>query len=358
VESVGWAATSRGLGWFRLSPRVGDRLAVSVYYDQRGHVFYTVTDLTRPATQTVVRNVGRVVYSAADLWVPIGLGVPADPPAADTRLWQFTGSRLTTYSGDRGTITGPWTTRKMITTSTGTASGTVIVSPSGLSAGGRDFSAWLRALPVSYNAAHVGYQARGRSFRFVTTTLTVPPRVLPEDRLGDAVIELRTTCGSQCQGPSAEIDVLPGGGRGSVLYQGFFTGGQFLVSPQVGDRLAISIYYDQRGHDYFTVADLTQHTTQTVRQSAGGINPVFDRAGLYAVVGGTAPRPPADMGLWQFTGTHLTTYDGVHGTVLGPWQTSTLVKTSDGTPAGTVVVSPSGLLNGGQDFGVWLRHQQ
>jgi hypothetical protein len=32
----------------------------------------------------------------------------------------------------------------MITTTTGTASGTVIVSPSALSSGGRNFAAWLR----------------------------------------------------------------------------------------------------------------------------------------------------------------------------------------------------------------------
>ena len=125
----------------------------------------------------------------------------------------------------------------------------------------------------------------------------------------------------------------------------------------MGDRLAISIYYDQRGHDYFTATDLTQHTTQTVRLAAGGINPVFDSARLSAVVGGTVPPPAADTRLWQFTGSHLTTYGGVHGTVLGPWQTSTLIKTSDGTPASTVVASPSGLSNGSQDFGVWLRHQ-
>jgi hypothetical protein len=67
------------------------------------------------------------------------------PPAASTRLWQFTGSRLTTYSGDHGTITGPWTTSKMITTTTtGIASGTVIVSPSGLSSNRQNFAAWLR----------------------------------------------------------------------------------------------------------------------------------------------------------------------------------------------------------------------
>ena len=245
----------------------------------------------------------------------------------------------------------------MITTTTGTASGTVIVSPSGLSNGGRDFTAWLRALPPSYNLVLAGYQAHGRSFRFISTTLTVPPRVLSKDHSGDAVIGLHTSCGSQCQGPFAVIEVLPGGGPGSVQYQGFLTPGNFLVSPRAGDRLAISIYYDQHGHDYFTATDLTQHTTQTVRLAAGGINPVFDSARLSAVVGGTVPAPAADTRLWQFTGSHLTTYGGVHGTVLGPWQTSTLIKTSDGTPASTVVASPSGLSNGGQDFGVWLRHQ-
>ena len=93
-----------------------------------------------------------------------------------------------------------------------------------------------------------------------------------------------------------------------------------------------------------------------MRLKAGGINPVFDSARLSAVVGGTVPQPAADTRLWQFTGSHLTTYDGVHGTILGPWQTSTLIKTSDGTPASTVVASPSGLSNGGQDFGAWLRH--
>jgi hypothetical protein len=153
------------------------------------------------------------------------------------------------------------------------------------------------------------------------------------------------------------IEVLPGGGPGSVQYQGFLTPGNFLVSPRVGDRLVISIYYDQRGRDYFTATDLTQHTTQTVRLEAGGINPVFDWARLSAVVGGTVPQPAADTRLWQFTGSHLTTYDGVHGTITGPWQTSTLIRTSDGTSTSTVVASPSGLSNGGQDFGVWLRHR-
>jgi hypothetical protein len=144
ADSVGYAATNVGTGPFRLAPRVGDRLAISIYYDQRGHIFFTVTDLTRPATQTMVLYVGRLIYLAARLWVQTDRVLSVVPPAASTRLWRFTGSRLTTYSGDHGTITGPWTTSKMITTTTGTASGTVIVSPSGLSSGGRNFAAWLR----------------------------------------------------------------------------------------------------------------------------------------------------------------------------------------------------------------------
>ena len=144
ADSVGYAATNVGTGPFRLAPRVRDRLAISIYYDQRGHIFFTVTDLTRPATQTVVLYVGRLIYSAARLWVQTDRVLSVVPPAASTRLWQFTGSRLTTYSGDHGTITGPWTTSKMITTTTGTASGTVIVSPSRLSSNGQNFAAWLR----------------------------------------------------------------------------------------------------------------------------------------------------------------------------------------------------------------------
>jgi hypothetical protein len=90
ADSVGYAATNVGTGPFRLAPRVGDRLAISIYYDQRGHIFFTVTDLTRPATQTVVLYVGRLIYSAARLWVQTDRVLSVVPPAASTRLWQFT----------------------------------------------------------------------------------------------------------------------------------------------------------------------------------------------------------------------------------------------------------------------------
>jgi hypothetical protein len=45
------------------------------------------------------------------------------------------------------------------------------------------------------------------------------------------------------------------------------------------------------------------------------------------------------------------------GTILGPWATSETVDTINANPSGAVVMSPSALSNGGQNFGVWLRHQ-
>ena len=155
------------------------------------------------------------------------------PPAADTRLWQFTESRLTTYSGDHGTITGPWTTSKMITTTTGTASGTVIVSPSGLSNGGRDFTAWFRALPLTYTSAFAGYADSGGPFRFVSTTLTVPLRRVS----GEAALVSLGYNGGATPRPYTSIEVLAGGGAGSISYQastasGSFTSGTFTIRPK------------------------------------------------------------------------------------------------------------------------------
>jgi hypothetical protein len=266
ADSVGYAATNVGTGPFRLAPRVGDRLAISIYYDQRGYIFFTVTDLTRPATQTVMLYVSRLIYSAARLWVQIDRVLSVVPPAVGARLWQFTGSRLTTYSGDHGTIAGPWTTSKMITTTTGTASGTVIVSPSGLSSGGRDFTAWFRAMPLTYTSAFAGYADSGGPFRFVSTTLTVPLQRVP----GEAALVSLGYNGGATPRPYTSIEVLAGGGAGSISYQastgsGSFTSGTFTIRPKTGDQLTVSIYYDQHGHEYFTVTDATRHTTQTVK---------------------------------------------------------------------------------------------
>ena len=68
---------------------------------------------------------------------------------------------------------------KVSMTSTGTASGTIVASPSPLRDNGQSFGVWLRALPVTYSSAFAGYEDSGGPLRFVSTTLTVPVRRVP-----------------------------------------------------------------------------------------------------------------------------------------------------------------------------------
>jgi hypothetical protein len=72
-------------------------------------------------------------------------------PPADAQIWQFTGSKVTTYRGDHGSILGPWATSRWIDTTDGTHAGAVVADASVLSNAtgevsnaGRDFGVWLR----------------------------------------------------------------------------------------------------------------------------------------------------------------------------------------------------------------------
>ena len=354
--SVTYLATGEGV--LAVSPHVGDRLALTIYYDQHGHDYFTATDITRQTSQTVRVNVGTVVYDLARLGASPASSTA--PPAADIQLWQFAGSHVTTYSGDHGTILGPWTTSKVSMTSTGTASGTIVASPSPLRDNGQSFGVWLRALPVTYTSAFAGYVDSGGPFRSVSTTLTVPVRRVP----GEAALVILGYNGGATPRPYTNIEVLAGGGAGSISYQastasGSFTSGTFAVRPIPGDQLTVSIYCDQHGHDYFTVTDTTRHTTQTVKVTAVFYGTSgYNAADITAMINNSAVTPPpACIQLWQFAGSHITTYNGDHGTILGPWATSQYTDTTTGTAAGTTVMSASVLSNGGQNFGVWLRHK-
>ena len=348
-----------GSGTFRISPRIGDRLTLSIYYDQHGHVYLKAADLTRHTTQTVRTHVPAMTYLHARLFAVVYNDV--SPPVADTPLWQFTDSRVTTYSGDRGTLVGPWTTSQMIVSTASNSSGTVIASPSGLSNGGQDFTAWFRALPLAYTDGLAGYEASGgRWFRFVSTTLTVPAATQPASAGDVALIWL----GQHGATPRAfaTITVLPGGGAGSVSYAARYgprsNAGTFAISPRPGDRLAVSVYYDRQGHDYFTASDLTRAVARTARVNADLAGTAYTTAGIGGEISNSAVTPPpADTRLWDFSSSHVTTYTGDKGTILGPWATSEIVDTIGASTSGAVVMSPSVLSNGRQDFGVWLRHQ-
>jgi hypothetical protein len=200
--------------------------------------------------------------------------------------------------------------------------------------------------PAIYTQPFAGYETGGgRWFRFVSTTLTLEPPQVPSTGPIDAAISLQH--GGLGGTQSAALIVMATGDR--ILCT---CGGTFHISPGYGDQLTLSIYYDQHGHDYFTVTDLTQHATQTVTEPVPSV--VYDGAGLLGEADGVTP-PPGDTRQWQFTSSHLTTYSGDRGTILGPWTTRPVIATTTGTASGQVVQSPSSLWNGGQNFGVWLR---
>jgi hypothetical protein len=83
----------------------------------------------------------------------------------------------------------------------------------------------------------------------------------------------------------------------------------------------------------------------------------YNAADIDAMINnGAVTPPPADIELWQFAGSHVTTDSGDHGTILGPWATTQYTDTT-GTAAGATVMSASVLSHGGQTFGVRLRHR-
>jgi hypothetical protein len=353
--SVGWG-DGQILTPLAMNPKTGDRLRLSIYYDRNGHIYFTAADVSQDVTRTVRVKTGKAVYNVASLSGNAG-GGPVPPPTADTRPWQVTGARLTTYSGTRGTVTGPWQTRQLIQTSTGTSTGAVVRSPSGLSKGGANFGVWLRALPLTYTSGFAGYSDSVGPFRYIATTMTVPPAQAPAANGGTALVSLGHN-GGPTPRPYADVEVLPGGGAGSISFASNAAQGTFAVNPAPGDQLAVSIYYDRNGHYAFTVTDTTSRTSQTVTAAAPyAAQMPLNSAEVLAMFDNSAMTPPpADTQIWQFTGSKVTTYRGGHGSILGPWATSRWIDTTDGTHAGAVVADASVLSNARQDFGVWLRH--
>jgi len=358
--SITWGQAYGGSGAFSLRPAVGDRLTLSIYYDRHGHTYFTVTDHSQHVTRSVRVKLSRVPrggveYTMARLYVFTYSGL-TPPPARDTQLWQFAGTRLTTYGGARGTMLGPWTTSKIIATSAGSSAGSVVASPSALRNHGQDFGVWLRSLPLARTSAFAGYMDSTGPFRFVSTALTVPARQVPPANGGTALVALGHNGGATPR-PYANIEVRPGGGPGSISYACNAVSGTFTISPRPGDRVTVSIYYDRNGHYSFTAADTTQGTRQAISAAAryAGQMPLNSAEVLGMINNMAVTRPLAGIRLWQFTGIRVTTYNGARDGILGPWATSEWIDTTDGTAAGAVVMSASTLSSGGQSFSVWLR---
>jgi hypothetical protein len=141
------SANSYAQGAFRLSPRVGDRLRLTIFRNVPGHRdSLSVTDLRTGQTQTV-----RVITSAAVAYHHAFLGsfiysnadvIPL--PAASELLWTFQNTRVATYGGIQGTLAGPWATG---VETDQTSAGVTVMYPGTLSSSGASFSTYLHAAP-------------------------------------------------------------------------------------------------------------------------------------------------------------------------------------------------------------------
>ena len=139
------SATTHAQGAFQLSPRVGDRLRISVSRNVSTHRdSFTVTNLRTGRSQTVrVTTSAAVVYRHAFMGSAISSNANVLPlPANNTLLWTFGNSRVITNGGVRGTLRGPWAAAKYIDR---TAGGVTVMTPSTLSASGAGFSTHLHA---------------------------------------------------------------------------------------------------------------------------------------------------------------------------------------------------------------------
>ena len=209
------------------------------------------------------------------------------------------------------------------------------------------------AYPTTATSSRAGYMDSGRWFRFVGTTVKVPAAVAGSDHYAKVALRGQNVAG-------VTLGIKPGGGAGSVGWAvgvaPFGMGGSALnIAPAVGDTVRIDLYYDKTGGGVIaTATDLTTQAKKAVTISEGK-SAIFSKAEIGAVLANPATSPAADSRLWQFTDTAVTTTTGVHGTVTGPWTTSMVIDTINGTPSGQVVMSPSFLFNNNANFGVWIR---
>lgn len=229
----------------------------------------------------------------------------------------------------------------------------VTVGLAGPAAGAGTPAAHGAGHPIIYTSSQAGYTVTGRWFRFVATTVKVPP--------AGTVSNYASVVLGGTQAAPVTLGLKAGGGPTSIGWSvgvpPFGTGGGLLsnVNPAVGDTVLIDLYYHQaQGGVVATATDVTKNRTQSVLIGAG-THALFNAAEVAGVIHNPASPPAANTRLWQFTSSGATTYTGVHGTMIGNWTTSEVIDTTTGGPSGHVVFSPSFLFNHGGNFGAWLR---
>ena len=269
-------------------------------------------------------------------------------------------------------------------------------------AGAASAAATTKAQPAAMGSnigstSSAGYEASGRYFRYITSTITVPDTSFVTGIYPSEYIQLSNGSLNQSGMPTGN-QYVRAGIESCVVAQSFgdmtcttgtwvafveafnnsLNGPYFshyynLAGVNQGDGVNFSIYYNQGGNElsFVITPPSTSGTPQFYKTRAYG--PIFDHAAaLDDFTDSTGTPIPLPFFLHafrinQFLQGALTTYSGARGSFVGPWTTSKVVATSNGflPPTGAVRVSPSNLWSDGlvangavranDAFGVWAR---
>ncbi len=153
----------------------------------------------------------------------------------------------------------------------------------------------------------------------------------------------------------AHIDLRCGGGHGSVMFgTAAEAEGHFQLSPSVGDVLRISIFRNVAAcRDEFTATNTRTGNTRKVTVSTP-CRVVYRHAtpgATLTTLGSTWSPPAANVRLWEFRDVAVTSYNGTHGTVCGPWPAGKHLA----APVITVRLIPSAPSNSCRNFSVLVK---
>jgi hypothetical protein len=239
--------------------------------------------------------------------------------------------------------------------------------------------------------SQAGYEASGRDFRYISSTITVPDTsfltgIYPQEyiqlsngslasgdqyvRAGIEACVVARTYGATCTtGTWVSFVEAFDNSLNGPYFRHFYN----LSGVTQGDGVNFSIYYNQAGNElHFVITPpSTSGSAQFYKTNAHG--PIFDHAAaLDDFTNSTGVPIPLPFFLHafrinQFLQGALTTTSGARGSFVGPWTTSPVLATSNGLvpPSGTVRVSPTALWSDGLSangavrpfdaFGVWAR---
>ncbi len=153
----------------------------------------------------------------------------------------------------------------------------------------------------------------------------------------------------------AHIDLRCGGGHGSVTFGTTPKAeGHFPLSPSPGDVLRVSIFRDVAAcRDEFTATNTRTHNTTrvTARTPCQLVYRHAQPGATLTDISGTWSPPAANVRLWSFRNVAITSYNGTHGTICGPWPTEKHLA----APVITVRMIPSDPSDSCRAFSVLLR---